>query len=84
MFHENILLELFLSSLTLVANLSDSNIQPLQVVIQRTPLLEALTGAASHRVCNGKLLAALVYLASVLGYHRRGLGLTKQDQVRLC
>lgn len=43
-----------------------------------------MSKAASHKVCSGKMLSALTFLASVLAYHNRALNLTREQKVRLC
>ena len=56
----------------------------LLIILQRTPLIDVMTRAAGHKVCSGKLLENLVFLASVLCYHNKELMLTRQDKVNLC
>ena len=62
----------------MIANLNtDTSLEALRTILQRTALIEVMTRAAGHKVCSGKLLASLVFLASVLGYFRNELMLTK-------
>lgn len=77
-------LELLLSSLNLIANINTVSVGSIQIVLQRTPLIDVMVKAAQHKVCSGKMLSALVFLASVLAYNSGELGLTRDNKVRLC
>ena len=76
--------ELFFSTLNLISNLNTNDCQALNPILKRTSLVDVMTRAAAHQVLSGKLLASLVFLASVLGYFRKELGLARADQVKLC